>query len=837
MQNDGLAAYVDGSGNLYIPGNDEPINENSADAIISIDSYRLTFLSVTDEGTDDEQTALVVIDLTTFEESVVDSSVYAACMIDDDLYYVSDTDRTQLYLADFENDLVNLLYTSEESIDGLYESVDGLVVTFVEDAGAVLYVESTDSFEPYGNETPEQSAMTEDYQVYIADGSTLYIQEPDSLGADTVDTNVFSFTLLNDKIYYLANTGSAVRLKVYDPEELEQKVLLTLEISIDETQLAASQTMLFLLGDDDVVYSVDPDTGDMEAFLTIQAPELSDDTQVDSYFIEGMNGQINVYATLTDAEETPTFSFMEFTTDVDNVSEDFTLVKITQIDGEDLAWTLLEPAEQYTPLSRGSRGDAVSAIQQPLYDHGYYDYYIDGIFGIRTDRAVRLLQEDLGLTVNGIADEELQKIILSGDFPDYDPYAQIDYGDRGLRVKSMQQRLRSLGYLADAADGIFGVRTQAAVQLFQLENDITVSENATRETLVALYSSSASKCSSYIELKLGDTGYRVRELNKRLKELYYLEGSVTDTYTSATADAIRLFQAQVGLVINGNEASTSLQQRLFASGAPEYSGYITLRRGDESARVARLQRRLKELNYFSGNITGYYGSKTQAAVKLFQQTVGIRPTGVATVRTQELLFSPYAHAYVKPTVIGTPTFSLDGYDKLESGVYCLSETSTDSGYVTFSWYAEGDVESYNVTIIDDQGPQYLDQDTMLTMTSVQVATLSMDRVYTITITAYPSDGDTDHITSAALSFKRIEASDEDEDAIGTITSVTASIDNVTRTEDDVNYVRTGTITFRWYAEGDVASYYVEIIDASGNVLLECETTDEQASTTTDSMCE
>ncbi len=47
VQNDGLAAYVDGSGNLYIPGNDEPINENSADAIISIDSYRLTFFSVT----------------------------------------------------------------------------------------------------------------------------------------------------------------------------------------------------------------------------------------------------------------------------------------------------------------------------------------------------------------------------------------------------------------------------------------------------------------------------------------------------------------------------------------------------------------------------------------------------------------------------------------------------------------------------------------------------------------------------------------------------------------------------------------------------------------------
>ena len=52
------------------------------------------------------------------------------------------------------------------------------------------------------------------------------------------------------------------------------------------------------------------------------------------------------------------------------------LAASAELDGEETAWSLLQPAEQYSPLSRGSRGEAVSAIQQPLYDLGYYDYYI-----------------------------------------------------------------------------------------------------------------------------------------------------------------------------------------------------------------------------------------------------------------------------------------------------------------------------------------------------------------------------------------------------------------------------------------------------------------------------
>ncbi len=44
-----LAAYVDGYGNLYIPGREQPVNDARADQIVSIDPYRLIFLSKTGE--------------------------------------------------------------------------------------------------------------------------------------------------------------------------------------------------------------------------------------------------------------------------------------------------------------------------------------------------------------------------------------------------------------------------------------------------------------------------------------------------------------------------------------------------------------------------------------------------------------------------------------------------------------------------------------------------------------------------------------------------------------------------------------------------------------------
>lgn len=62
-------------------------------------------------------------------------------------------------------------------------------------------------------------------------------------------------------------------------------------------------------------------------------------------------------------------------------------------------WKGLDP-----PLvKKGATGDAVKMLQQLLKDWGYNPGPIDGIFGTKTQKAVKEFQNDLNLEVDGIA--------------------------------------------------------------------------------------------------------------------------------------------------------------------------------------------------------------------------------------------------------------------------------------------------------------------------------------------------------------------------------------------------------------------------------------------------
>ena len=68
---------------------------------------------------------------------------------------------------------------------------------------------------------------------------------------------------------------------------------------------------------------------------------------------------------------------------------------------------------------------------------------------------------------------------------------------------------------------------------------------------------------------------------------------------------------------------------------PAYRNLGMKDRGDQ---VRRLQERLKELGYLSGNIDGVFGYQTRNAVLLFQRYNGLSPDGVAGRATQTRLF-------------------------------------------------------------------------------------------------------------------------------------------------------------------------------------------------------
>ena len=59
------------------------------------------------------------------------------------------------------------------------------------------------------------------------------------------------------------------------------------------------------------------------------------------------------------------------------------------------------------------------------------------------------------------------------------------------------------------------------------------------------------------------------------------------------------------------------------------NAFAALRRGNSGAQVTNLQNRLIYAGYYSGPVTGYFGSLTEAAVKRFQQAKKISVDGVA----------------------------------------------------------------------------------------------------------------------------------------------------------------------------------------------------------------
>lgn len=198
-------------------------------------------------------------------------------------------------------------------------------------------------------------------------------------------------------------------------------------------------------------------------------------------------------------------------------------------------------------------------------------------------------------------------------------------------------------------------------------------------------------------MRLGESGDRVAELQRRLIELGYMTVEATGYFGQKTYDALRLFQKAAGLTADG-VAGEKTVSALFASDAPRYTTttrppttttttttaataatttaaptttsaqssdttstasdqpqaattteptepvpeyellYTTLDFGASGETIVTLQARLTELGYYDQQISTYYGAFTRLAVMSFQLKVGLPATGIADPLTQWYLY-------------------------------------------------------------------------------------------------------------------------------------------------------------------------------------------------------
>ena len=317
--------------------------------------------------------------------------------------------------------------------------------------------------------------------------------------------------------------------------------------------------------------------------------------------------------------------------------------------------TVGEPA-RYILLRRGASCNEVYWLTQRLRELGYpvseTSRYTDSVVA-----AVRLFQRANGLSVDGIAGQATQTALYSLAAVRYgggEEYPTLVRGDRGLAlIYTLQQRLKDLGYYSIRVDGIYGSGTQRAVRWFQQVNGLTATGTADSVTQRLLYSSEARPASgwsggSYVTLSRSNRyNAYVVTLQRRLKALGYLSGSVDGYFGTQTYRAVRSFQSRNGLTVTG-VADPYTQEVLYSSSAKaasgsssgsSSSGYSLLYWGCRGESVRRLQQALLDAGYTQvRKADGIYGQWTYDAVRAFQRDRGLSVDGIAGRNTQNALY-------------------------------------------------------------------------------------------------------------------------------------------------------------------------------------------------------
>ncbi len=358
------------------------------------------------------------------------------------------------------------------------------------------------------------------------------------------------------------------------------------------------------------------------------------------------------------------------------------------------------PRPTATPLllKEGSKGAEVRNMQTRLRTLGYLAGAADGDFGAGTATAVRAFQRRNNLPVDGVAGPATLARLNSNNAvraavtraPTKAPTARpratatprineniyLKIGSQGAEVRRMQQRLIELGYLEGTATGTFNAGTQAAVIAFQKRNVSYYDGIAGPLTLSKLYSNTARRAAGAaatlgLSLKLGlENSDAVRTMQRRLKDLGYYAGVIDGDFGLATEQAVRSFQANNRLTVDGMAGESTLgvlysnEARRAGGGAatnvpgarvtpvpaltpimqyinvtPDPSGnYVTLRPGNSGVLVNNLQQALKNQGYLSGVVDGKYGVSTMEAVQRFQADHGLSQDGIAGAATQRTLF-------------------------------------------------------------------------------------------------------------------------------------------------------------------------------------------------------
>jgi peptidoglycan hydrolase-like protein with peptidoglycan-binding domain len=327
-----------------------------------------------------------------------------------------------------------------------------------------------------------------------------------------------------------------------------------------------------------------------------------------------------------------------------------------------------KPAPQTAPTVGSA---TISEAQTELRQRGYAITAITGTANAETAAAVRAYQADARLPITGEISSDLMQQLRT---------ARADSGAiYRAQVKQVQAALNAAGYSAGPADGALGPKSRAAISRYQSDNNLAATGEVNAELLASLgiesegqipsdvasaatiratkeelqahgYASGDlngtmdSTMSAAIRAYQSDAGLEVTgeatdallehlrrsdtrndenaktqvalNIEDQLQRHGYLVGPVDGVIDMRTRQAIRAYQADVGLSVTG-EADDRLLAHLQASDAKPLT----------TNAIAETQWLLNRLGYLKGEGGGIMGTGSAAAIRSYQGDRSLTVTG------------------------------------------------------------------------------------------------------------------------------------------------------------------------------------------------------------------
>lgn len=113
----------------------------------------------------------------------------------------------------------------------------------------------------------------------------------------------------------------------------------------------------------------------------------------------------------------------------------------------------------------------------------------------------------------------------------------------------------------------------------------------------------------------------VKELQEGLKDLGYHPGAADGIYGPHTTDAVKEFQTDAGITVDGKYGPETHRALEAAAAGSDFDW-------DEFAAMKELQTEMKDLGYYSGPIDGEYGPVTEDGIRAVQADCEITQDGI-----------------------------------------------------------------------------------------------------------------------------------------------------------------------------------------------------------------